>query len=184
MQAEQHHLIHPLLLGITRRAIHQRPQPPDSRPPFTVSPALAGKLPLFFQLLLQWFEDVVNPSKVLLQTSHGVEHHLETRGPPIASLFRRLDTQKLVAAKAEFAALDRDGIIRRSSSPWASVLHRVKKPDGSWRCCGDYCRLNNVTVPLPNMLDFSSRVAGCSIFFQKFIYAKDIIKFLCILLTS
>jgi hypothetical protein len=43
-----------------------------------VSPALAGKLPLFFQLLLQWYEDV-NPSKVLPQTSHGVEHHLETR---------------------------------------------------------------------------------------------------------
>jgi hypothetical protein len=43
-----------------------------------VRPALAGKLPLFFQLLLQWYEDV-NPSKVLPQTSHGVEHHLETR---------------------------------------------------------------------------------------------------------
>jgi hypothetical protein len=27
---------------------------------------------------------VVNPSEVLPQTSHGVEHHLETRGPPIA----------------------------------------------------------------------------------------------------
>jgi hypothetical protein len=44
----------------------------------------------------------------------------------------------------------------------------VKKPDGSWRCCGDYRRLNNVTVPdtypLPNMMDFSSRVAECSIF--------------------
>ncbi len=113
-------------------------------------------------------EDVVNPSKVLPQTSHGVEHHLETRGPPIASPFRRLDTEKLAAAKAEFAALERDGIIRRSSSPWASPLHMVKKPDGSWRCCGDYRRLNNVTVPdtypLPNMMDFSSRVAGCSIF--------------------
>jgi hypothetical protein len=44
----------------------------------------------------------------------------------------------------------------------------VKKPDGSWRCCGDYRHLNNVTVPntypLPYMMDFSSRVAGCSIF--------------------
>jgi hypothetical protein len=100
---------------------------------------LAGKLPLFFELLLQWFEDVENPSKVLLQTSHGLEHHLETRGPPIASLFRRLDTQKLAAAKAEVAALDRDGIIRRSSSPWASLLHMAKKPDGLWRCYGDYC---------------------------------------------
>jgi hypothetical protein len=90
---------------------------------------------------------------------------LETRGPPIASPFRRLDTEKLAAAKAEFAALERDGII---SSPWASPLHMVKKPDGSWRCCGDYRRLNNITVPdtypLPNMIDFSSRVAGCSVF--------------------
>jgi hypothetical protein len=97
-----------------------------------------------------------------------VEHHLETRGPPIVSPFRQLDAEKLAAAKAEFAALERDGIIRRSSSPWASPLHMVKKPDGSWRCCGNYRRLNNVTVldtyPLPNMMDFSSRVAGCSIF--------------------
>ncbi|MFN9908082.1 MAG: hypothetical protein ACK56F_18440, partial [bacterium] len=29
-----------------------------------VRPISAGKLPLFFQLLLQRFEDVVNPSKV------------------------------------------------------------------------------------------------------------------------
>ena len=48
---------------------------------------------------------------------------METRGPPIASPFRRLDTEKLAVAKAEFAALERDGIIRRSSSPWVSPLH-------------------------------------------------------------
>ncbi len=62
----------------------------------------------------------------------------------------------------------RDGIIRHSSSPWASPLHKEKKPDGSWQCCGDYRRLNNVTFldtyPLPSMMDFSSGVAGCSIF--------------------
>ncbi len=150
-----------------------------------VSPTLAGKLPLFFQLLLQRFEDVVNPSKVLPQTSHGVEHHLDTRGLPIASPFRRLDAQKLAAAKTEFAALERDGIIRQSSSPWASPLHMVKKQ----QCCSDYCRLNNVTVPdtypLPNMMDFSSRVAGCSIFtkidlhkryFQIPLHPADILK--------
>jgi hypothetical protein len=88
-------------------------------------------LPLFFQLLLPRYEDVVNPSKVLLQTSHCVEHHLETRGPLIASPFHRLDAQKLAAA-----ALKHDWIIWQSSSPWASPLHMVKKPDGSWHCCG------------------------------------------------
>jgi hypothetical protein len=77
----------------------------------SVSPVLVSKLPLFFQRLLQWYEDVVNPSKVLPQTTHGVEHHLETRDPLLATLFRWLDAQKLAAAKAEFAALERDGII-------------------------------------------------------------------------
>jgi hypothetical protein len=44
----------------------------------------------------------------------------------------------------------------------------VKKPDWLWRWCGDYLRLNNAIVPdaypLPNMMDFSARVTGCSIF--------------------
>jgi hypothetical protein len=64
--------------------------------------------------------------------------------------------------------MEKDGIVRRSNSPWSSLLHMVWKPDGSWRPCGDYRRLNLVTVPdsypLPNMLDFSERIAGCSIF--------------------
>jgi len=44
----------------------------------------------------------------------------------------------------------------------------VRKADGSWRPCGDYRRLNGVTVPdsypLPNMMDFVAKLAGCTIF--------------------
>jgi hypothetical protein len=44
----------------------------------------------------------------------------------------------------------------------------VMKKDGTWRPCGDFRRLNLVTepdtYPLPNMLDFSARVAGCKVF--------------------
>ncbi len=64
--------------------------------------------------------------------------------------------------------MEKDRIVRRSNSPWSSLLHKVRKPDGSWQPCGDYRLLNLVTVPdsypLPNMLDFSRRIAGCSIF--------------------
>jgi hypothetical protein len=44
----------------------------------------------------------------------------------------------------------------------------VRKTDGSWRPCGDYRRLNLVTVadkyPVPNMQDLSARLHGCKIF--------------------
>jgi hypothetical protein len=90
------------------------------------------------------YQDVVNLSKVMPASSHGVVHNLRTTGPPIASPFRRLDAEKLAAAKADFMKMKAESIIRRSSSPWASPLHLVKKPDRSWRPCGDFCRLNNV----------------------------------------
>jgi hypothetical protein len=44
----------------------------------------------------------------------------------------------------------------------------VMKQDGSWRPCGDYRWLNSVTVPdtypIPSMLDFAARAAGCTHF--------------------
>jgi hypothetical protein len=111
---------------------------------------------------------VVCPSKILPPVGTDVEHHIKTSGPPIASRFRRLDAEKLAAAKAEFLQLEKDGIVRRSDSPWSSPLHMVRKAEGTWRPCGDFRRLNMVTVadsyPLPNMLDFVGKAAGCTIF--------------------
>ena len=60
------------------------------------------------------------------------------------------------------------GIIRRSSSPWASPLHLVPKPSGGWRPCGDYRRLNAATLQdrysLPHIQDFAARLDGAKIF--------------------
>ena len=118
--------------------------------------------------ILDLFQDVLNPGKEILRTSREVAHFLSTSGPPIASAFRRPDTEKLAAAKKEFLALEAAGVVRRSMSPWASPLHMVRKADGSWRPCGDYRRFNAVTVPdtypIPNMMDFVARAAGCTIF--------------------
>jgi hypothetical protein len=43
-----------------------------------------------------------------------------------------------------------------------------EKEDGGWRPCGDFRRLNLVTTPdsypLPNIMDFAVKMAGCSVF--------------------
>jgi hypothetical protein len=81
---------------------------------------------------------------------------------------RCLEPAKSRIAEAEFAALEKAGIVSRRTSPWASPLHMVPKKDGSWRPCGDYHRLNTITVPdrypLPNMMDLSANMDGCTIF--------------------
>ena len=92
----------------------------------------------------------------------------QTTGRPLHACPRRLDGEKLRIAKEEFLKMEQLGIVRRSDSPWASLLHVVPKADGSWRPCGDYRRLNIITTddryPLPHIQDFNSRLSGSSIF--------------------
>ena len=65
-------------------------------------------------------------------SKHGVFHDLPTvPDPPVLAKARHLDSEKLASAKNEFAKMVPAGIIRRSSSPWSSPLHMVKKSDGS-----------------------------------------------------
>ena len=93
--------------------------------------AAISDTPAPFRSLLVEFPDVVNESTILPTPVHDVTHHLETSGRPVTFRFRRLDPSKLAAAKAEFLKMEKDGIVRRSSSTWSSPLHMVMKPDGT-----------------------------------------------------
>lgn len=95
-------------------------------------------------------------------------HYIKTEGPPCASPVRRLSPVKLLALRKYIEDMLAGGVIRPSSSPWASPLQIAQKPDGTWRICGDYRRLNLVTqkdsYPLPNILDVQSFLHGKKIF--------------------
>jgi len=132
-------------------------------------PRITGtRSPPDYRALLASFPAVLNQSKDLPPATHHVQHFIETEGRPVAAKYRRLDPARLQAARKEFAELEKQGIIRRSKSHWATPLHMVKKADGSWRPCGDFRRLNLQTKPdrytCPNLGDFSARLEGCTVF--------------------
>ncbi|UYV62609.1 hypothetical protein LAZ67_2001306, partial [Cordylochernes scorpioides] len=118
--------------------------------------------------ILTKYPNLCRPPSDFVEAKCNVKHYIPTRGQPIHSKARRLDPQRLTLAKAESQYMLNNGIIRPSNSPWASPLHLVSKKDESLRPCGDYRRLNAVTLPdrypIPRLDDFHHILKGTCVY--------------------
>ena len=108
------------------------------------------------------FEDTLGHSSV-------VTHSIDTgNAAPIRQHPRRLPFAYREDAQQQIADMLKQGVIKPSTSAWASPIVMVKKKDGSFRFCIDYRRLNSVTQrdarPLPRVDDLLDSLQGYKYF--------------------
>lgn len=115
------------------------------------------------------FGDVPSQTTVL-------QHDINVDGAsPIKQHSYRVNNVKRSIMKQETEYLLQNGLAKHSSSPWSSPCLLVHKPDGSFRFCTDYRRVNAVTVPdcypLPRMEDCIDNLGSA-----KFVSKLDLLK--------
>lgn len=91
-----------------------------------------------------------------------------TRETPIACSLRRVPLALEDSVHEELQALIKGNFVRTSTSPFASALVIVPKPNGTIRICVDFRPLNAVTVrdkfPIPLIEDLFDTLSGAVIF--------------------
>ena len=100
-----------------------------------------------------------------------VSHEIRLRDPnraPARVSVRRTSPEKAAEIDRQVQEMLSHGIIRESSSEWASGVVLVRKSDGSLRFCADYRPLNELcepdVYPLPLIDDILDALSGATIF--------------------
>ena len=98
-----------------------------------------------------------------------IKHRIitETEEPVVQ---RNFQVPKLIENEVdqEIKALEKNGIIENSESPWASSIVAVRKKTGKLRICIDYRKLNAITIkdsyPIPRIDEILDELSNARIF--------------------
>ena len=117
--------------------------------------------------LLNKYKKITEDFSQLDVVTHNHVHNIPTIGTPPCFRPRRLNPKMAEIAKTAFDNMLEKGIVRRSTSKYASPLHMVPKGQ-SWRIVGDYRALNKITAkdtyPLPFLQDFTNDLFNKKVF--------------------
>ena len=119
--------------------------------------------------LLIRHKDTFSKSEWDIGLTNVAEHSINTGdAQPIKQHPRRVPLAHADDEKRAIEDLLQKGVIRKSTSPWASPIVLVKKKSGAIRPCVDYRKVNALVkpdgFPLPRVQDCLDAVAGATVF--------------------
>ncbi|WVZ58303.1 LOW QUALITY PROTEIN: hypothetical protein U9M48_008586, partial [Paspalum notatum var. saurae] len=135
----------------------------------TIEHSTLSELPSVVQAVIQDFEHLfANPTSL---PPHRQADHMIPLLPgsqPIKIRPYRYSPVQKDEIEAQLKEMLNQGVIRHSSSSFASPVLLVKKKDGSWRLCVDYRHLNAITEknkhPMPMVDELLDELAGAQWF--------------------
>lgn len=155
---------HTMLLWRSNRRVRWRGVP---GPPGVRLQSLQGRELL--DLLLDEFTDVF-ATPVGLPPKRARDHsiHIMPGTPPVAVRPYRYPQLQKDELERPCRAMEKQGLIRRSSSPFSAPVLLVRKADGTWRLCVDYRALNERTIkdkfPIPVVEELLDELFGARFF--------------------
>ena len=136
---------------------------------FNISEDLSDDEKAELMKLLREYRDIFAFEMSELGKTHLVKHVIDTQTvQPIKQRPYRVSPAQRKAIEEEVNKMLQNDVIKHSTSPWASPVLLVPKPDGSMRFCIDFRKLNSVTAkdsyPIPRIDDILDNLNGSAFF--------------------